>query len=311
MGAYLFVHFREKTTPDGEQVYFGLSRDGFKWEAVNAGKPVLISTLGECGVRDHVIFRKKEGGFIILATDLSLANNFATKYHSDWKEVNHNGSPYLSKWESEDLVHWSEQELIKLVDDSFGCVWAPEIIADEENCDYMVHWSSFNNENDPDYTAIYYAKTKDFKTFSKPEILCSKKDTGIIDSNIVYADGYYYRFIKSDFEPNHIMLHRSTSLIGDYERMPAFDEEIEKEELGQFEAPTCFKLSDGRWCVMLDYYGCDKDKQGYIPFVAEDISTGRFVRSDAEFSFPYGFKHGTVMSITDDEYERIKGAFGV
>ena len=34
--AYLFVHFREKTTPDGEQVYFGISRDGFLWEAVNA-----------------------------------------------------------------------------------------------------------------------------------------------------------------------------------------------------------------------------------------------------------------------------------
>ena len=29
--AYLFVHFREKTTPDGEQVYFGLSKDGFHW----------------------------------------------------------------------------------------------------------------------------------------------------------------------------------------------------------------------------------------------------------------------------------------
>lgn len=37
--AYLFVHFREKTTPDGEQVYFGISRDGFHWEAVNDGAP--------------------------------------------------------------------------------------------------------------------------------------------------------------------------------------------------------------------------------------------------------------------------------
>lgn len=34
MQAYLFVHFREKTTPDGEQVYFGLSRDGFYWEEI-------------------------------------------------------------------------------------------------------------------------------------------------------------------------------------------------------------------------------------------------------------------------------------
>lgn len=37
--AYLFVHFQEKTTPDGEQVYFGISRDGFHWEAVNYGVP--------------------------------------------------------------------------------------------------------------------------------------------------------------------------------------------------------------------------------------------------------------------------------
>lgn len=35
--AYLFVHFKEKTTPDGEQVYFALSRDGFTWESVNRG----------------------------------------------------------------------------------------------------------------------------------------------------------------------------------------------------------------------------------------------------------------------------------
>ena len=33
--AYLFVHFREMCTPDGEQLRFALSRDGFHWEAVN------------------------------------------------------------------------------------------------------------------------------------------------------------------------------------------------------------------------------------------------------------------------------------
>lgn len=35
MSAYLFVHFKEKRTPDGEQVYFGIRRDGYKWETVN------------------------------------------------------------------------------------------------------------------------------------------------------------------------------------------------------------------------------------------------------------------------------------
>ena len=39
MQNYLFVHFREKTSPDGEQVYFAISRDGFQWEALNDRVP--------------------------------------------------------------------------------------------------------------------------------------------------------------------------------------------------------------------------------------------------------------------------------
>ena len=45
MSAYLFVHFKEKKTPDGEQVYFGLSRDGFNWEQVNGGKPGFMGAI--------------------------------------------------------------------------------------------------------------------------------------------------------------------------------------------------------------------------------------------------------------------------
>ena len=306
MSAYLFAHFKEKVTPDGEQVYFGISKDGFNWEQVNNGKPILESTLGEKGVRDFTITRKKDNTFVILATDLSLAYNFKEKYESNWNKVNREGSKYLSKWESEDLVNWSEQELIKVVDETYGCAWAPDIIYDEENQDYMVHWSSRYPADSTNEMAIYYAKTRDFKTYTQPKELCHKSDTGIIDSNIVYENGYYYRFTKSDFNPAHIILERGTSLTGEYERMPLFDEEMNKLEDGQYEAPTCYKLPDGSWCLMLDFYGCEKEKQGYVPFVAKDISTGRFVRSDKAFSFPYGFKHGTVMEITDEEYKRIK-----
>ena len=72
MSCYLFVHFREKTTPDGEQVYFALSRDGFRWEAVNGGQPVLWAYYGDHGVRDMTIIRAGDT-FHIFATDLSLA----------------------------------------------------------------------------------------------------------------------------------------------------------------------------------------------------------------------------------------------
>lgn len=42
MEAYLFVHFKENLASRiGEQIYFGLSTDGFNWELVNEGQPVL------------------------------------------------------------------------------------------------------------------------------------------------------------------------------------------------------------------------------------------------------------------------------
>lgn len=59
MQAYLFVHFREKTTPDGEQVYFGVSKDGFNWEEVNGGAPVLWAYYGDKGVRDFTVVAAK------------------------------------------------------------------------------------------------------------------------------------------------------------------------------------------------------------------------------------------------------------
>ena len=143
MQAYLFVHFREKTTPDGEQVYFGLSKDGFHWEEVNNGRPVLWAYYGDKGVRDFTITRRKDTGkFYIFATDLSLAYGMRNQYHNSWYEISVNGSKNFSVWESDDLVNWSEQRLVKLGDENFGCLWAPDIIFDSENEDYVIHWSS-------------------------------------------------------------------------------------------------------------------------------------------------------------------------
>ena len=64
------------------------------------------------------------------------------------------------------------------------------------------------------------------------------------------------------------------------------------------------KLDSGKWALFLDYYG-RPGEHGYVPFLAESLADGRFVRSDAEFSFPYGFKHGTILKITEEQYEAI------
>ena len=43
MDAYLFVHFQEKKTPDGEQVHFAVSKDEYHCEVLNGGQHVLWS----------------------------------------------------------------------------------------------------------------------------------------------------------------------------------------------------------------------------------------------------------------------------
>ena len=199
-----------------------------------------------------------------------------------------------------------EQRLAKIGDENFGCLWAPDIIYDRENGDYLLHWSSSHSCNNYGRKGIYYSRTKDFKEFSSPEVLYRKEDSGVIDSAIYEENGWYYMFVKSEGNPEKIILLRSAYAAGPYERVEAFDESMEAVESGLYEAPTAVKLEDGRWCLFLDYYGVPGAGQGYVPFVADSLSDGHFVRSDASFDFPYGFKHGTILTISMEEYDRIK-----
>ena len=307
MQAYLFVHFRECKTPDGEQVYFGLSRDGFHWEKVNDGKPVLWSVLGEKGVRDCTIIRcKQDGKYRIFATDLSLAYHFRKRYHFDWPTVSHHGSKSLSMWESEDLVHWSEQKLIQLGDENFGCLWAPDVFYDPETQDYVLHWSSSHAGNGYGNMGIYFSRTRDFVEFTPPQLLYQKPDAGVIDSAIYVEDGKYFMFLKSDHNPARIILLEADHAEGPYRRVEAFDESMRSIEAGLYEGPTAVRLDSGKWCLFLDYYGVPGAGQGYVPFLADSLASGDFVRSDAAFSFPYGYKHGTILPISLEEFERIR-----
>ena len=306
MSCYLFVHFREKTTPMGEQIYFSVSKNGFKWELINGGLPVLWAYYGDKGVRDHTVVRNTHTGkFNILATDLSLALGMRNQYKSSWGEIGRHGSKYLSMWESGDLINWSEQKLVKVGSDDMGCVWAPDIIYSGKDGEYIVHWSSSHKNNNYGNKRIYYSRTRDFVNFSEPGVLYEKADSGIIDSAMYEEDGVYYLFVKSEGNPAKMIMLKSDCVTGPFTRVEAFDEAMQDVEAGLYEAPTAVRTSNG-WCLFIDYYGVKGAGQGYVPFIAESLAKADFKRSDTEFSFPYGFKHGTVLAISEDEYERVK-----
>lgn len=304
---YLFVHFKEKITPDGEQVYFGISRDGMNWEKVNNGNPILISTKSEKGCRDIEIVRLHTGGFVIITTDLCIAYRMDENYNVDWKKVNSSGSKRLCMWRTDDLVNFSEQEFIYFGRDDFGCLWAPEVFFDKENEEYLIHWGSTVKEDNFTHMSIYCSTTKDFKTFTEPKLYFTKKNE-ILDSHITKVGDTYHLFYKNSSDPPMNMHATSKNLYGPFEHDEAFEEYMDKEipNPGSYEGPTTYTLPDGRWCLMLDFFGCEKEKMGYVPFISAKPGDADFTRADEEFSFPYGFKHGKVIEITDEEYERLK-----
>ncbi len=307
---YLFVHFKEKLTPDGEQVYFAISKNGYNWEQVNDGNPVLSANLGECGCRDVEIIRLKTGEFVILTTDLCIANRYDENYNINWKNVNSSGSKNLRMWKTYDLINFSEEKLIYFGRDDFGCLWAPEIFYDDVNDEYFIHWGSTVEADEFSHMSIYCCTTKDFEKFTKPQRFFAKNNE-ILDSHIVKIGNEYHLFYKNAHNPS-VNLHAvSNDLYGEFINDDAFQRYMLSEEAtfnkpGSYEGPTTFVLPDGKWCLLLDFFGCEKEKMGYVPFLSEKSGDCNFKRADDLFSFPYGFKHGKVIEITCEEYERLK-----
>ena len=103
---YLFVTFTDGRE-DGEQIYFAISRDGLHWQDLNGGNPVLTSSIGEKGARDPFLLRSVDGShFYLIATDLRIANG------KGWDAAQYAGSRDLLIWESDDLIHWSEERSV-------------------------------------------------------------------------------------------------------------------------------------------------------------------------------------------------------
>jgi hypothetical protein len=299
-GGYLFVTFRGEQTPMSEQIHFSLSPDGRHWSALNDSRPVLISKLGEKGVRDPYLVRAADGKkFYLIATDLSV------HFSNDWHRATHAGSKSIVIWDSTDLVHWSAPRLVKVAPDDAGCTWAPEAVYDADKEEYLVFWASTTGSDDFGKQRIWAAWTKDFVTFGKPFVYIDKP-WHVIDTDIVRENGNYYRFSK-DEEYKSITMEVSTNLMGPWQNMTNFS----LAKMRGYEGPECYQIkpaADGKpatWCLILDQYS---KGTGYQPFVTEDLGSGQF-KPGEDFVFPFKFRHGCALPVSAEEYARLMKAY--
>lgn len=298
---FLFVTFTGEGSPMGEQVYFAVSEDGRHWDALNDAKPVLVSELGERGVRDPYLLRRPDGeGFFLIATDLSINRN------GDWGRAVRRGSHAIVIWESKDLVNWSEPRRVEVAPDDAGCTWAPEAVFDEQEGDYLVFWASTTGRDDFAKHRIWAARTKDFREFGEPFIYIEKPTT-VIDTTIVRDADAYYRFTK-DEKFKAITMERAESIAGPWTDMPEFS----LARLRGYEGPACYQIqpADGDqppvWGLILDHYARGR---GYQPYTTTDLSSGKFEPAEG-FEFPFRFRHGSVVPVSAEELKQLREAYG-
>ncbi|MGC4815274.1 RICIN domain-containing protein [Micromonospora sp. DT228] len=304
---YLFSYMLGEGTSNGEQVYFALSQgnDPTRWRQLNGGRPVLSSTVGTRGARDPFIIRSPQGDrFYQIATDLRIYGN------GNWDAAQRTGSKSIVVWESTDLTTWSAPRLVRVSPDSAGNTWAPEAYYDETIGQYVVYWAAkLYPAGDPNHTSstynrMMYATTSDFRTFSAPQTWVDK-GYSTIDSTMIKDGGTFYRFTKDErsasqsacgkfilAETSATILNRNYSFLRDC---------IGQGSLAQGEGPLVFKSNtERRWYMYIDEYG----GRGYLPFTTTDLGSGQW-SAVPSYSLPGRPRHGTVLPVTQAEYDRI------
>ena len=293
--AYLFTYFTGNHISE-EAVCYAVSMDGYSYWALNDNKPVLdskvISSTG--GVRDPHILRCEDGKtFYMVVTDMVSGNGWDS-----------NRAMVLLK--STDLVNWTHsvinmqkryegQEKLKRV-------WAPQTIFDPEAGKYMVYWS-MQYGTGPD--VIYYAyANKDFTDLEgepKPLFVPENKKS-CIDGDIVYKDGVYHLFYKTEGHGNGIKVATTRSLTsGQWTEVPDYKQQTKEAVEG---AGTFKLIGEDKYILMYDVY-----MKGRYQFT-ESTDLEHFKVIDNEVKMNFHPRHGTIIPITRNELLRITAKWG-
>lgn len=345
---YLFAHFIGEGKEGQEQIYFALSEDGLHFKDRNNQNPVLVSSIGEKGVRDPYLCRSFEGDrFFLIATDLSIFHRGGWfKNEQGYYDASTTGSPYLVLWESGDLVHWNEPRLLKVAPKNAGMAWAPEMIYHEETGEYIIFFSSSIMDPVTKYkakpNAIYYVATRDFVHFSETKLFIDNqidneengKQREIIDTTVLKVGDVYYSASKDGDnaeENGGIRLMKTRNLL----ECQSWEKVLDIDELGldvtncrskvldntSLEGPELFRYNKKDWeNKEVPEYGMIADQYaigaGYLPMKTtnledRDNSLNSWKLLDPrEYSFDQLKKrHGTIMNITKEELDRLCQAF--
>lgn len=293
---YLFSYFKGNDVVD-EAICFAISRDGYNYMALNDNTPIIdskqISSTG--GVRDPHILRCEDGKtFYMVVTDMTSSKGWDS-----------NRAMVLLK--STDLVNWTSS-IINIQNKYEGQeelkrVWAPQTIYDPAAKKYLVYWSM-------QYTGgadiIYYAyANSDFTDLEgePKQLFFPKNGKSCIDGDIIYKNGLFYMFYKTEGHGNGIKLAITDSLTsGVWIEQPGYKQQTKD----AVEGSCVFKLiNQDKYILMYDVYG-----KGKYQF-CESYDLDRFSVVDKHITMNFKPRHGTVIPVTQRELKALTDKWGV
>lgn len=333
--SYLFCFF-SNNTPEGEQIRYAISDDGFNYRSLNDGRPVVLSdTIAlKKSIRDPHILRGEDGKtFYMVLTDMRSSEG--------WQS---NDGLVLMK--STDLIHWQHTAIdfptrfphLQGFDrENLHAVWAPQTIWDPQEKKYMIYysigrhdWEYETHDKNSDgstfyqpYFKLFYSYTnEDFTDITEPRLLFDFGKAAI-DGDIIYdrQNKEYVLFFKDEgrrvnnplgpdgkwLTKQGVMRAVSKSLTGPY---TTEWRHLQKEGQYPVEGSSVFPLIKKKrkdkmeYVLMYDCYinGCYQFCKGdlkHFTYITQTETKGNFTP-----------RHGSVIQITTQERKRLEEAFG-
>lgn len=297
--AYLFAYFTGNA-PNQEKMFYGLSRDGYHFNTINNGNPVLESTKGHECMRDPFIMKGQNGMYYAMFTDM--------RSYDGW-----NSQSSIIIFESADLINWDDGTIIDFNDFGwYNRAWAPQAVWDPEFYDketggygaYMIYLALSSGGN----TQMYKVYSRDMKTLiTQPELLYRHDEfKDDIDGDIVYKDGLYYMYVKDETDGG-IYVVTSPHAGGPYsERISELPRKNLKGDNAAIEGSGIFKLmNEDKYHIVYDAY----NERFFVMTETEDlVNFTQLERND--YSFDFTPRHGYVIPISKAEVDALEEAYG-
>ena len=291
---YLFAYFNGNAQWQ-EQICFALSEDGFDYTPLNGGSPIINSTdiANKEAVRDPHILRGEDGKFYMVVTDMKSSDGWSS-------------NDGLVLLRSSDLINWTHSAIDfptewpdRFDRDKLTQVWAPQTIYDASAGKYMVYYTI--GEKDIHYKIYYSYANADFTALTEPQLLYDH-GANTIDADIVWHDGKYHMFFKTEGNGNGIQKATSPTLHGPWTAGGKY-----LQQTGDAVEGSCaFQLIDSdTWILMYDCYNSGR----YDYCTSTDLENFTF-NCSANNTTIFTPRHGTTIQITYAEKMRLLEKWG-